>query len=108
MLELHMTGARLMLVHCHSDGHVPFGPQLLLRMTAGATGLRWFLVVADLTTTGRLKSQVAAPGARAVAGDTGKSAVALVGERIGGERGSCAHLPRWISRWGVTLAPGSS
>jgi hypothetical protein len=60
------------------------GIQLACRVTGGAFRARWSLMMADLTTPGRLEGQPVAPRGGVVAGEAGELAMALVGEGVGG------------------------
>jgi len=98
----------LVLGHANHQGDRAGWGKLLTGMTRCAVAPGGALMMADLAAARRLEGQVAAPRGGAVAGDAGESAMAFMGEGVGGEGRGCARLPRWFPWWCVSLPSRSA
>jgi hypothetical protein len=109
VLEGHRARPRWVFGNSDLEFQGASGIQLACRVAGGAFRARWSLMMADLTTPGRLEGQPVAPRGGVVAGDAGELAMALVGEGVTGGGRCCNAAPRWIVRWRrVPLAPRSA
>ena len=93
VLELHRSRATRVIGHAHRYADRPGRRKLGVAVAVGAITPGGALMMADLTAAWRRERQIAALRRGAVAGDTGESAMAFMGEGVGGEGRGCVSLP---------------